>query len=926
MEMGNDADHETPPIIPRYDTGPPQLQVNSRRLIRASPASQMSFPYGVQNERKKVLMIRRPDGSTQLLRPVTHRESMAPRLLQRMPATGMHSGMLTSGSTIRSISGGQFRTSTLQQHTPRSLFEDSYISHADGGVYSNNRIANLRPQISFAQRMSGIRRYGFPQTLQSSIRNPSPLREYIPRRTTYDRFSRRLINRNLQFDFEGNVAEERAIRDAIAKEEEKMLLEEENRLPTKGVFSNSVLDFTPASLSQGAAVEDSVPFCRNLLPSTDDTADERTIKLVLENIVNQVCRWDKHYGWYKMHLNKPKYKMARKVYLKHNEIMLSEHLDYLRKEINKRRSQLETQAETSLGMLAPWRRARGRPSNKQIEQNFASVEEDSKDSGYASGKDSPLKVIELEEPSDEEYERGQFAPFNKFILEDDEDSRSECEDISLKDLLNSNYSLDLMAVSPSNPYLGELHIEIPVWKQPEEPTPQLILLTPKKRLLECKQDDEPIAKRLRSKLPNPLRDSDDFTKRPLPTDKDKQRHREHQREQQAMNPADISLGGDSVDWADKDVKEEDSSHRQPSPKRMRRESSKQESSDDDDDEQQGKVLMHIPPPLARSRGRPRKAESERRRREAEARMKKMVEEGNDVRNMIDPSELHCICRQPFDDRKFYVACSQCQQWFHGKCIGLSEKRARRLSRFVCHDCRSPQDEESEEIDDAGRGEVKHDPGSHPDEMTEDEDQEEEVEVDVLNDQQMTEGQEHFEISDIQPKDELFCLCRTPYNEEKFYVGCDSCTGWYHPECVGITERDAQQIESYLCPSCQSHMEQQQHSNQQFERHSSRNSFLWGLFEAVSEHRNAWPFKETVDVDEFPNYHQIVKNPIDLSIIENRLRSQCYSSHIDLHADLQLMVSNAKLFNQKGSAIYQCAEAIEAVIKSKIAEARKRSTH
>ncbi|CAJ0957482.1 unnamed protein product, partial [Mesorhabditis belari] len=317
---------------------------------------------------------------------------------------------------------------------------------------------------------------------------------------------------------------------------------------------------------------------------------------------------------------------------------------------------------------------------------------------------------------------------------------------------------------------------------------------------------------------------------------------------------------------------------------MRRESSKQESSDDDDDEQQGKVLMHIPPPLARSRGRPRKAESERRRREAEARMKKMVEEGNDVRNMIDPSELHCICRQPFDDRKFYVACSQCQQWFHGKCIGLSEKRARRLSRFVCHDCRSPQDEESEEIDDAGRGEVKHDPGSHPDEMTEDEDQEEEVEVDVLNDQQTTEGQEHFEISDIQPKDELFALSHSIQRRK-------------------ILQRDAQQIESYPCPSCQSHMEQQQHSNQQFERHSSRS------FEAVSEHRNTWPFKETVDVDEFPNYHQIVKNPIDLSIIENRLRSQCYSSHIDLHADLQLMVSNAKLFNQKGSAIYQCAEGL-----------------
>ena len=36
---------------------------------------------------------------------------------------------------------------------------------------------------------------------------------------------------------------------------------------------------------------------------------------------------------------------------------------------------------------------------------------------------------------------------------------------------------------------------------------------------------------------------------------------------------------------------------------------------------------------------------------------------------------------------------------------------------------------------------------------------------------------------------------------RFYIGCDRCNEWFHGACVGIEEKDAAHIESYLCAQC-----------------------------------------------------------------------------------------------------------------------------
>jgi len=48
---------------------------------------------------------------------------------------------------------------------------------------------------------------------------------------------------------------------------------------------------------------------------------------------------------------------------------------------------------------------------------------------------------------------------------------------------------------------------------------------------------------------------------------------------------------------------------------------------------------------------------------------------------------------------------------------------------------------------------------------------------------------------------VYCLCRKPYQAGVFMIACDSCNEWFHGECVGITEQEAEEHEEYVCPGC-----------------------------------------------------------------------------------------------------------------------------
>ena len=55
---------------------------------------------------------------------------------------------------------------------------------------------------------------------------------------------------------------------------------------------------------------------------------------------------------------------------------------------------------------------------------------------------------------------------------------------------------------------------------------------------------------------------------------------------------------------------------------------------------------------------------------------------------------------------------------------------------------------------------------------------------------------------------------------------------------------------------------------------------------------------------YAEYYQVIKEPIDLHMIAQKIQSNNYGSLDDMYKDLLLMVQNAKTFNETGSQIYK----------------------
>jgi len=54
---------------------------------------------------------------------------------------------------------------------------------------------------------------------------------------------------------------------------------------------------------------------------------------------------------------------------------------------------------------------------------------------------------------------------------------------------------------------------------------------------------------------------------------------------------------------------------------------------------------------------------------------------------------------------------------------------------------------------------------------------------------------------IKESSELYCVCQQPYVENVLMLGCDGCNGWFHPTCVGLSNKQAKSLERFLCLGC-----------------------------------------------------------------------------------------------------------------------------
>ncbi|XP_058053508.1 nucleosome-remodeling factor subunit NURF301 [Anopheles bellator] len=220
------------------------------------------------------------------------------------------------------------------------------------------------------------------------------------------------------------------------------------------------------------------------------------------------------------------------------------------------------------------------------------------------------------------------------------------------------------------------------------------------------------------------------------------------------------------------------------------------------------------------------------------------------------NKMHCICKTPYDESKFYVGCDLCNNWFHGDCVGINEEESKVMTEYICNECKHARETQ-----------------------------------------------------------QLYCLCQQPYDETQFYIGCDKCQAWFHGRCVGILQSEADYIDEYICPNCQinnsvNFANMKPLSPKEFDN-------LKKLIKQIQQHKSAWPFMEPVDPNEAPDYYHVIKEPMDLQKIEQKIDNKVYQMLSEFIGDMTKIFDNCRFYNPKESPFFRCAESLESFFVQKI---------
>ncbi|KAL4225500.1 cat eye syndrome chromosome region [Mactra antiquata] len=93
--------------------------------------------------------------------------------------------------------------------------------------------------------------------------------------------------------------------------------------------------------------------------------------------------------------------------------------------------------------------------------------------------------------------------------------------------------------------------------------------------------------------------------------------------------------------------------------------------------------------------------------------------------------------------------------------------------------------------------------------------------------------------------------------------------------------------------------------------------LMKVISAMKYHKDCWPFLEPVTEEQAPDYKDIIKRPMDLSKIEEKVGKREYRSRQHFLSDFRLMFNNCKRYNGQDSHFSECARSMEGMLKKYI---------
>jgi len=91
---------------------------------------------------------------------------------------------------------------------------------------------------------------------------------------------------------------------------------------------------------------------------------------------------------------------------------------------------------------------------------------------------------------------------------------------------------------------------------------------------------------------------------------------------------------------------------------------------------------------------------------------------------------------------------------------------------------------------------------------------------------------------------------------------------------------------------------------------------------LDAHKGAWPFRSPVDTKAFPMYRKVIKKPMDLASIQQKLNAHKYQNEEEFVADVELIMTNCHKFNEDDSPVGKAAQSLRRFFKRRWQELKR----
>ena len=90
------------------------------------------------------------------------------------------------------------------------------------------------------------------------------------------------------------------------------------------------------------------------------------------------------------------------------------------------------------------------------------------------------------------------------------------------------------------------------------------------------------------------------------------------------------------------------------------------------------------------------------------------------------------------------------------------------------------------------------------------------------------------------------------------------------------------------------------------------------------HKASWPFRMPVDPvsQAVPNYLEVIREPMDLKTIDNRIKANFYKDMKEFDKDIRLIIANSYAFNSQDTAYYSLTKEFQGYYEQLWGECKK----